>query len=363
MKILAVILLVLILAAAGLTFYVYRSKAMFLPALLGLGRFPQVKKESYYNGDGTFRQATADDSMAFLMQHPVFGGYKHMFFNAEDNVLKSIAPASYSAFMKAQGREEQLESSLESFNYLTAQVQQGRAWLLSDLYPEEDVEKDPYKSHLAGMFYQGEEGKPLAIVVPGGGFISNVTDCEGYPVAMELHRRGYSVLVLSYPIGKQLGQTEQVKQAEQACRELVQAVRYLNDHQEQLNINMEDFAIFGFSAGGMMTTSYAFAHYADSCHKHELPRPTAIFPIYGLDWNVEPLPMDRGLAVFSVVGREDPYGFGMIEEKIPALTETLGEENVSIRVYDHLGHGFGLGTETVAKNWLQEAVDFWEAHR
>ena len=112
MKILAVILLVLILAAAGLTFYVYRSKAMFLPALLGLGRFPQVKKESYYNGDGTFRQATADDSMAFLMQHPVFGGYKHMFFNAEDNVLKSIAPASYSAFMKAQGREEQLESSL-----------------------------------------------------------------------------------------------------------------------------------------------------------------------------------------------------------------------------------------------------------
>ena len=53
----------------------------------------------------------------------------------------------------------------------------------------------------------------------------------------------------------------------------------------------------------------------------------------------------------------------MIEEKIPARTETLGEENVSIRVYDHLGHGFGLGTETVAKNWLQEAVDFWEAHR
>lgn len=99
------------------------------------------------------------------------------------------------------------------------------------------------------MFYQGEEGKPLAIVVPGGGFISNVTDCEGYPVAMELHRRGYSVLVLSYPIGKQLGQTEQVKQAEQACRELVQAVRYLNDHQEQLNINMEDFCDFRIFSG------------------------------------------------------------------------------------------------------------------
>ena len=100
MKILAVILLVLILAAAGLTFYVYRSKAMFLPALLGLGRFPQVKKESYYNGDGTFRQATADDSMAFLMQHPVFGGYKHMFFNAEDSCRRAQAPVWGSAFAR-----------------------------------------------------------------------------------------------------------------------------------------------------------------------------------------------------------------------------------------------------------------------
>lgn len=152
------ILLVLILAAAGLTFYVYRSKAMFLPALLGLGRFPQVKKESYYNGDGTFRQATADDSMAFLMQHPVFGGYKHMFFNAEDNVLKSIAPASYSAFMKAQGREEQLESSLEFFNYLTAQVQQGRPGCFRIFIRKRMWKRIPIRAILPACFIRERKG-------------------------------------------------------------------------------------------------------------------------------------------------------------------------------------------------------------
>lgn len=126
---------------------------------------------------------------------------------------------------------------------------------------------------------------------------------------------------------------------------------------------MKDFAIFGFSAGGMMPTSYSFSHYADCCHKYGLPSPTAIFPIYGMDWNVEPLPEDRGLAVFSVAGREDPYGFGKAEKKIPALREILGEDNVSIRIYDDLEHGFGMGTGTAAKNWLQESVEFWEVHR
>ena len=26
-------------------------------------------------------------------------------------------------------------------------------------------------------------------------------------------------------------------------------------------------------------------------------------------------------------------------------------------------NGFGIGYETKVKNWLQEAVSFWEAHR
>ena len=363
MKIFLMILLVLLLIVGGFIFYAYRAKAMFLPALFGLGGFPKVKQEDYYNEDGSFRQATGNDKMAFFMQHPIFGGYRHMFFNLEDSGLRAIAPVKYTAFLKAQGRPEQLDSCLEAFNYLTDQVEKKNAWLIRDMYPKASVQKDPYKSHLTGMFYQGEEGKPLAVVVPGGGFICNVTDCEGYPVAMKLHKMGYSVFVLSYPIGRQLGQTEQYKQGEQACRELVQAMRYLNDHQKELRIDLHDFAIFGFSAGGMMTTSYAFANYGDCCHKHGLPRPTAVFPMYGLDWNVKPLPQDKGLAVFTIAGRDDPYGFGKVEDKIPALKETLGEENVSIRIYDKLGHGFGLGTETIVKNWLRESVDFWEKHR
>ena len=323
-------MLVLLILAVGFVGYVYKKNAMFLPALFGIGGFPNIKKKDYYQADGTFRKAEKDDKMAFFMQHPVFGGYKHMFFNVEDNVLKAIAPAKYADFLKAQGRSDQMENALEAFNYLTRLVESGEAQLISDINSKEMIEQNPYQSHLTGMFYKGKQGKPLAVVVPGGGFISNVTDCEGYPVAMKLHKLGYSVLVISYPIGKQLGETEHEKQGQAAVRELVQVIRYLKEHEQELSVDMDDYAIFGFSAGGMMTTAYSFANYEDCCHKVKLPRPKVIFPMYGLDWNVKALEQDKGLAVFSIAGREDEYGFGNVEKRLPQLKSVLGEDNVSV---------------------------------
>ena len=323
MKILAMIMLVLLILAVGFVGYVYKKNAMFLPALFGIGGFPNIKKKDYYQADGTFRKAEKDDKMAFFMQHPVFGGYKHMFFNVEDNVLKAIAPAKYADFLKAQGRSDQMENALEAFNYLTRLVESGEAQLISDINSKEMIEQNPYQSHLTGMFYKGKQGKPLAVVVPGGGFISNVTDCEGYPVAMKLHKLGYSVLVISYPIGKQLGETEHEKQGQAAVRELVQVIRYLKEHEQELSVDMDDYAIFGFSAGGMMTTAYSFANYEDCCHKVKLPRPKVIFPMYGLDWNVKALEQDKGLAVFSIAGREDEYG-GDVFERVFSLKRIAG---------------------------------------
>ena len=112
-----------------------------------------------------------------------------------------------------------------------------------------------------------------------------------------------------------------------------------------------------------MTTAYSFANYEDCCRKNHLPRPKAIFPMYGLDWNIKALPEDEGLAVFSIVGRNDEFGFANVEDKLPELEKVLGKENVSVKIIDGLGHGFGIGYETKVKNWLQEAVSFWEAHR
>lgn len=317
----------------------------------------------YYTADGKYKDAEKGLRMSFFMNHPVFKGYKHMFINVEDNILRLLSFYKYEDALKKMDAGEQIDIALDAFNYLIHQSEINKVSLIDKMYPDDEIRKDKYKSRLTGIFYHGEKNKPLAIVVPGGGFISNCTAYEAYPVAMRLHQLGYSVLAVSYPVGKQLGETDHFKQGQQACERFVQVIRYLQNHQEQLNISLDDYAIFGFSAGGMIATSYSFAMYKDSCHNHGLPRPKVIFPLYGLDWNIEPQEKDKGLAVFEIVGRKDEFGFGEIEKKIPALKEILGEENVSITIYDDLGHGFGLGEDTVVKNWLENAVAFWEEHR
>ena len=48
-----------------------------------------------------------------------------------------------------------------------------------------------------------------------------------------------------------------------------------------------------------------------------------------------------------------------MERRLKALN-TLGIPT-QIHHYPGLGHGFGLGTGTVAEGWIDEALDFWEA--
>ena len=57
------------------------------------------------------------------------------------------------------------------------------------------------------------------------------------------------------------------KQGQAAVRELVQVIRYLKEHEQELSVDMDDYAIFGFSAGGMMTTAYSFANYETAVTK------------------------------------------------------------------------------------------------
>lgn len=90
MKIVCGALAALLFCVAGAIWYVYQKKAVFLPALFGLCGFPKIKESCYYDGSGHFRPATKEDKVGFFMQHPIFGGFYHMFFNLEDNALKPL---------------------------------------------------------------------------------------------------------------------------------------------------------------------------------------------------------------------------------------------------------------------------------
>ena len=75
------------------------------------------------------------------------------------------------------------------------------------------------------------------------------------------------------------------------------------------------------------------------------------------------MPEDAGLAVYALVARDDAFGFAGVEDKIPALEETLGRDNVVVRILDNYWHGANLGEGTDGEGWIQDAMDFWEERR
>ena len=93
------------------------------------------------------------------------------------------------------------------------------------------------------------------------------------------------------------------------------------------------------------------AYYGEKAY----PQPAAVFMQY--------------TALSEVTGNEPPtYNcVGTSDGIAPYTTMQARIENIKangtdtqIEVFDCLGHGFGLGTGTVAESWLNNAVAFWE---
>lgn len=67
-------------------------------------------------------------------------------------------------------------------------------------------------------------------------------------------------------------------------------------------------------------------------------------------------------ATFACVGDSDGIASRRtMRRRIEAL-DAMGVPT-EFHVYPGLGHGFGLGTGTVAEGWFNLAVDFWERNR
>jgi hypothetical protein len=93
----------------------------------------------------------------------------------------------------------------------------------------------------------------------------------------------------------------------------------------------------------------------ESFSEKAYPRPAAVIVNYtGLsevNGNEPP--------TYSAVGTSDGIAsYRTMERRINAIKST--GTDAMIEVFQGLPHGFGLGTGTVAEDWLERAVTFWE---
>ncbi len=232
--------------------------------------------------------------------------------------------------------------TVEIINYLKSEAESGNQ-IFYDIYTDEERKEDPDKENTGIFFFRGNPGEKVAIVSAGGGFYYVGAMQDSFPHCLELSKNGYNAFAIIYR-----------PDAQKACEDLARAISFIYENQEELQVNMEDYSLWGGSAGGRMTNwvgTYGTAYFGEK----EYPKPSALIIQYtGLSEVTGNEP-----PTYSCVGTSDGIAsYRTMQERINRIR--ANGTDAEIQIFDGLPHGFGLGEGTAAEGWINNAISFWE---
>ena len=270
------------------------------------------------------------------------------------------------------------------------EVMEENSQVIYDVYSKEEWEKEPDKEQVKLIHMPGDPDKPFVLVCPGGGYAREWVLVEGYPIAEQLNRMGYSAFVLIYRTG-------QKSLLPKPMEDTAAALKFLDANRDKFQIRMENYAMAGFSAGGHLAAVWGTKEKGYSAY--DIHKPGALFLGYPSISTVQFLKdMERasdseraaavkyleriggenftkeGLAEYSVeylMDQDYPPCYLIHSKDDPVVNieasylmeEQLKRLNIphTVRFMEHGGHSFGLGNGTELDGWLADAVSFWEA--
>lgn len=120
-------------------------------------------------------------------------------------------------------------------------------------------------------------------------------------------------------------------------------------------MSTDGYSLWGSSAGARMAANLG-SHGTAAFGEDSRPRARTVVMAYtGHSDHTADDP-----ATFAVVGSHDGIANpATMRTRIDTL-DRLGIPT-EFHVYEGIGHGFGLGTGTIAEGWIDKAISFWEA--
>ncbi|MDD3137415.1 MAG: alpha/beta hydrolase [Lachnospiraceae bacterium] len=234
------------------------------------------------------------------------------------------------------------DETVDIVNYLKNQTLSGNT-IFYDIYTDKEKADDPDKEDTGLFFFRGNPGEKFAVCNAGGGFAYVGAMQDSFPHALELSKLGYNAFALIYRPG-----------AQTACEDLARAISFIFEHAEELQVDTNDYSLWGGSAGARMAAwvgSYGTQAFGGS----NTPMASAVIMQY---------------TGYSEYSKNDPPTYVCVGDSDGIAnwrTMKTRLENMSslgidteFHVYSGLGHGFGIGKGTVAEGWLSDAVAFWE---
>lgn len=223
-----------------------------------------------------------------------------------------------------------------------------------------------------------KDGKnhPCAILVPGGGYEIVCSFVEGVPIAKKLNDLDISAFIVYYRIKNKAMYPNTMD-------DLAKGVKEIIDKKDKYNIDIENYSVWGCSAGGHLTAMFGLKNIGYK--KYNLPKPGALvlaYPVISMDKEITHLgthdyllgkEANKDLESLTSVDKHvdcdypktyiwcsnDDKTVNYINTK--NMIEALNKAGVTYNetIYHGVPHGSGPATGTSAEGWINKAVKFW----
>ncbi|MHA4845826.1 alpha/beta hydrolase [Flavitalea antarctica] len=206
------------------------------------------------------------------------------------------------------------------------------------------------------------------ILCPGGGFYILAAVHEGTDVAQWLNKKGVTVFLLKYRLGRSLtdnpGQelSDNMKKSDfipkiaavvpLSIADGKAAIQYVRAHAAEYKIKPTQIGIMGFSAGGAVAAASAFNYTADN-------RPDFVAPIYGyIPAQIQGAVADNAPPLFLAVASDD--NLGLASHSIDLYTKWLAAKKpAELHAYQKGSHGFGMRKLNIPTDtWIERFGDW-----
>lgn len=221
-----------------------------------------------------------------------------------------------------------------------------------------------------------------AILMAGGGYGAVCTMVEALPVAAKLNELGIDCFCLNY-------HTATIESFEnglmpQPLEDVAEALRFIQAHELQFGVQADCYIACGFSAGGHLAAMWG-THHKGARH-YGIPNPQFLLLNYPLI-SLMNINAEMGTVIRKGLLGKHFKDVDMIEYSVnyhvdnlyPRVYMCLAEDDMTVPMQDardmeealteakvpyHIerapygGHGYGLGSATHAKGWVERAIDF-----
>jgi len=293
----------------------------------------------------TDQHLTTENQVRDIVNHPAFKGFGELLLPFDNNSPYYQLNLSEVSRLMPYHNHVNPDIVVDALNHMIDEVNDGRNIFYS-IYTDEQQQNDPGKNSTGLFYFRGKPDAPFAIICPGGGFSYVGSLHEGFPIAHEISKKGLNAFVIRYRIGGEGRATE----------DLAAAIEYIFRNAEILDVSVNDYSVWGGSAGARMAGNIALSG-VSAYGGNNLPKPAMVViaytgqSTYSKDFSPS----------FITVAANDPIANANVVDKSVENLRKAGVE-VEYHRYQTAGHGFGLGTGTDAEGWLDLAIRFWQKY-